>query len=228
MAKSNAAVKDEFADLDALIDSSQEEVAPEQEETVVSSVDELEDIEQELQEDDDAPVVEPVKVTNTKKDGGKKKASAPRVSVNTQDLKALGESLFDDTNMLLLTTDDDTTVKQTQENVARFDEVQPVKVREKLANVMMWVAGKKKLSRYTEETLKLLAKNKTLSKADIRNGLLDCGVAIGTASSQAGQMSHILVATKVATESAGKFELNTGSVIMALLDGPDDTDSEEA
>jgi hypothetical protein len=114
---------------------------------------------------------------------------------------------------LVLVSDETST---TEDNLQLFEDVKAVKVREKLANMLSWYAGTKTLSRYTATTLKLLIDKGEVTKADLRNNLMDI-VKPSTASSQAGQMSHILKATKVAIEKSGKFVANEDSVMLALM-----------
>lgn len=225
-------------DLDDFLDDVQEDVVqnkPVQKVTADESetgIELLDDIEEELTESEKEPQddIAPIKVT--KEDAEKAKAAAKSSSsrgssvTSTHDLKLLGDSLFDAEKrpFLLSITDNDA---DSDDNIALFDTVKPVKVREKLANVMLWMAGNKSLSRYTALTFDFLAEKGEASKAEVRNHLLDNGVSLGTASSQAGQMTHILNVTKFAPMTGGVFKLNHDSVILGLLGGDEDTDASE-
>lgn len=244
MSNNTAEQIEDFDELDALINDAQMDAEPakdvkadEAEPVVVEEVESedvdhalLEDINDDLEEADSVEAVEDAPITVTPKPAKKKKASAPRFSTGAS-LVEFGSKMFDKDKPLLLTVDDaaaDDTEQVSNDNLAAFNTVSAVKVREKLANLMMWISGQKSLSKYTMATFQALIKQGEMSKADVRNNLLDLGLSVGTASSQAGQMTHLLKVTKIATVESGKFKFNEDSVIAAMLTPEETTEDNSA
>lgn len=255
MANNTAKDIEEFDELEAMLSDMQDDVSPEIEveeidatadidlDELSDDLDEAEEIESTIQlqvpakkkveetaESEDEPVTEddePVKSEPVAKKT--KKVSAPKF-VASGSLVEFGEKLFDKDKPLLLTVDDADVSPDviTASNLACIDAVKPVKVREKLANALAWVAQGKTLSKYTRATFELVKSKGEVSKADVTNHLLDQGVNIGTASSQSGQMTHILTSLKIATLVGNKFKVNPDSIILQMLGTADEATTEES
>lgn len=187
----------------------------------------LDDIEEDAVE---AEKLEPEKEKVEPKKTKAKKTSSPRFD-KAASLVECGKLLFNDSNPFLLVADDadETADEVTESNLERLDGVKPVKVREKLANAMAFLAQGKTLSRYTRAALELALSKEEFTKADVTNQLLDQGVAMGTASSQSGQMTHVLTCLKVAEFKGGKFVTNPDSILLSMISLPAEVegDSEE-
>lgn len=216
---SNAAIDyDDLDGLDDLISDVQNE-AVESEAKADSKEDfeSLEAISDELAEVEEMKVSHPVKIEPPKT--AKKKASSTSRFANGDSLVSFGETLFNASAPLLLVAEDaDLTPEEaTSQNLTSIDAVKAVKVREKLANLLAWMRGDKSLSRYTEHTIKQIILKEEMTKADVCNSLLDLGLKMGTASSQAGQMTHILQVMKIAELKGGKFVLNPDSTIVSMM-----------
>lgn len=257
MANNTAAEIEEFDELEAMLSDMQDDVAPKETTEVDATADiDLDELSDDLDEaeqvesaiqlqvpakktankavEDDEEVeeadFEEVKPETAEKPKTKpKKASAPKF-VASGSLVEFGEKLFDKDKPLLLTVDDadESPDSVTTANLNAIDAVKPVKVREKLANALAWVAQGKTLSKYTRATFELVKSKGEVSKADITNHLLDQGVNLGTASSQSGQMTHILTSLKIATLESNKFKVNPDSVILQMLGTADEATTKES
>lgn len=230
----NAAVASEIDELDALLSDVGAEVEAVSSQTVIEvspeavSIDELdaiEEIAEDLEEAETKPVVTlsvPKESQNkgkaTAKKASKSSTSVPKLTASTN-LVEYGQKLFNKEQPLMLTVDDGDldALEATETNLKALQEVKAVKAREKLANVLVWAAMGKTLSKYTRATLELAKSKEKFTKADVSNNLLDNGVSLSTASSQAGQMTHVLVALKIATLKGNEFVTNKDSTLLQLL-----------
>ncbi len=253
MANNNAAKIEEFDELEAMLSDMQDDIAPEEVEQVDAiadidldelsdDLDEAEQVESTIQlqapkkaaskkdeeiEEADFEEVEPVSTEKVEKKKPKK-TSAPKF-VASGSLIDYGQKLFDNDKPLLLVLDDADEAPETvtKANLEAIDTVKPVKVREKIANALAWVSQGKTLSKYTKATFELVKSKGEVTKADVTNHLLDQGVNLGTASSQSGQMSHILTSLKVATFDGSKFKANPDSLLLQMLSVSEESESEE-
>lgn len=252
MANNNAAEIEEFDELEAMLSDMQDDVAPEEVEQVDATadidldelsddLDEAEQVESTIQlkvpkkastdkeeiEEADFEEVEPVSTEKVEKKKPKK-TSAPKF-VASGSLIDYGQKLFDNDKPLLLVLDDADEAPETatKANLEAIDAVKPVKVREKIANALAWVSQGKTLSKYTKATFELVKSKGEVTKADVTNHLLDQGVNLGTASSQSGQMSHILTSLKVATFDGSKFKANPDSLLLQMLSVSEESEPEE-
>lgn len=244
MGKANAENQyDDIDELDALFSEAQDEAVDvdtderanaeeeqhkEETQSVEIDADELSDLDEDLTEaESHEPASKPPVEKKEKKQASSKKSSAPRFS-SGESLVDYGLKVLDGKPLFLSTEDSDENEEQiTQSNLERLEAVQAVKVRDKLANVIAAVARGKALSVYTASTIKLLAKGQPVTKADIRNNLLDLNIGMGTASSQAGQMTHLVQALKLAEFRGGKFHPLEESV-MAALYGEDESEDDSS
>jgi hypothetical protein len=95
----------------------------------------------------------------------------------------------------------------------------PKKVAEKVYNALCHVAGRGKLSNYTEIGIKALRENPSrLVSGDLIDRFMYAGYTESTARSQANQQMSALVILGIATKLDGALILNPESVVMALLD----------
>ena len=222
----NTALDAEIDELDMLLaEEIEEEIEADQTDKPVkievSSDDmdlDLESLDEDLEAADAATVDAPVKIKKkepkVKATKAKATSSSPRFN-STENLVEFGKKVLDGAEMSL----DANSEASTQECLERLEGVKPVKVREKLANLLLWAVKGKSLSKYTQVTLDLIAKAEgPVTKADIRNNLLDAKVKLSTASSQAGQMTHILTAAQIVVESGNAFTVNEGSTLLALYE----------
>ena len=218
-------------ELDDFIGSAQEEVEPKaakeaestENESVELDLTQLEEIEEEISEEQSVADAAPLpKKTVAKKEAKKPTKTGGALKFNaSDDLVKFAQQSLDGKKLILQADDGDSDVENNLEGIQK---VAPVKVREKLANLISWYSGKKELSRYTMSTLKLLSEKGQVSKADLRNNLLD-SVGPGTASSQAGQMTHLLTSVRAANYVDGKFVANEDSVVLQLVKLQTDSDA---
>lgn len=212
----NTAIDAELDELDAFLteaDNVEETKEPIDLKVEKADVD-LEAIEDDLATADEVEVEQPIETKKATKKAQKKKAPVARFT-STDSLVEFGNKLLAGGDMKLdVAANDDTA-----QCLARLDEIKVVKVREKLANLLSWAVQGKALSRYTAITMNMVSKAEgPISKADIRNNLLDANVKLSTASSQAGQMTHILTAAQIVNEVNGQFEVNENSTLLGLFE----------
>ena len=251
MANNNAVEIEEFDELEAMLSDMQDEVAPEVKveeldatadidlDELSDDLDEAEEVESTIQlqapkkaaaiDDEDIEIEDAEIIESKPVEKKAKKASTPKF-VASGSLSDYGQLLFNKDKPLFLTIDDASESPDvvTTANLNAIDAVKPVKVREKLANALAWVAQGKTLSKYTKATFELVKSKGEVTKADVTNHLLDQGVNLGTASSQSGQMTHMLTSLKVATFEGGKFKANPDSIILQMLTITDEETTEES
>jgi hypothetical protein len=162
-----------------------------------------------------APVVkETAPVVQEKKEPKEPKEKRVTMHQSTSDILAYGLTVMPDnfTADASITPSEDSR----KEFLQSLEAVPIVKVREKLVNLINFVAHGATLSRYSLATIKLLDEKGAITKAEISNNFLDIGVKIGTASSQSGQMSKLLLVAKIATFEDGRFVANPDSIIAEM------------
>jgi len=226
MSQVNTAVEmTDLDDLESLLSSIQEDVVEVKdfvdleikEADITDIMDDIESIEADLDEIDSMELESKPAVVIEKAS-----ERVVTVAVETPKVKAKSAPRVDSTDLRSLVNAQDSfildaEIGESESYGVDFEAIKIVKVRDKLANVVQFMSGSRSLSRYTLETVKFLINNPNTTKQGLTNNFLDLGLAIGTASSQSGQMTRLLPTSHIANIIGSTVTLNETSVIVAMV-----------